>query len=341
MLDLTEVWRMVRTIPALIQKGTLMPPAYLTRSRLVKRFTTVTETVNRDGRSVSAPRISPAFTLIELLVVIAIIAILAAILFPVFAKAREKARQASCQSNEKQIGLAILQYVQDYDETYPAGAPNLTYAGWPILGTGWAGEVFPYVKSTGVYKCPDDSTSQAVGTGGATLYPVSYGMNGFVGGKTLATVAAPATVVLGSEVTAVTAYINFPDEGVSEGLKPTQLSATTTGYSVDGCGVGCGGRDNAGTGGFDIWSGVTTSATAVTAQAKSGALNATANTYAKHDPQATPKIGFSEYVMCDGHVKFIKTEVISSGITPCTNPGGTTFGTSINMGGFAYTYCPQ
>ena len=62
------------------------------------------------------------FTLIELLVVIAIIAILAAILFPVFAKVREKARAASCESNMKQIGIGVLQYVQDYDEMFPPAA---------------------------------------------------------------------------------------------------------------------------------------------------------------------------------------------------------------------------
>ncbi|MBC7807537.1 MAG: prepilin-type N-terminal cleavage/methylation domain-containing protein, partial [Akkermansiaceae bacterium] len=64
-------------------------------------------------------RVKSGFTLIELLVVIAIIAILAAILFPVFAQAREKARQISCLSNQKQIGIAMMMYVQDYDETYP------------------------------------------------------------------------------------------------------------------------------------------------------------------------------------------------------------------------------
>ena len=90
------------------------------------------------------------FTLIELLVVIAIIAILAAILFPVFAKAREKARQISCLSNEKQLGLGALQYAQDNDECFMQSNQN---------GYGWAETIYSYVKSVGVYKCPDDSTA--------------------------------------------------------------------------------------------------------------------------------------------------------------------------------------
>ena len=84
------------------------------------------------------------FTLIELLVVIAIIAILAAILFPVFAKAREKARQITCASNEKQLGLAFIQYIQDNDEAYPRGTNYSTatssYASDPA---GWAARFTP------------------------------------------------------------------------------------------------------------------------------------------------------------------------------------------------------
>lgn len=92
---------------------------------------------------------SRGFTLIELLVVIAIISILAAILFPVFAAAREKARQTTCASNMKQLGLAFVQYNQDYDETFLSGA-NSTH------DQGWAYQVYPYVKATAAYTCPDD-----------------------------------------------------------------------------------------------------------------------------------------------------------------------------------------
>jgi len=99
------------------------------------------------------PRQNPAgagqrgFTLIELLVVIAIIAILAAILFPVFARARENARRSSCASNLKQIGLGIMQYVQDYDETLPASTGA-------VVGTTWRSSIYPYVKSEQIFICP-------------------------------------------------------------------------------------------------------------------------------------------------------------------------------------------
>ncbi|RYX82667.1 DUF1559 domain-containing protein [bacterium] len=93
-----------------------------------------------------------AFTLIELLVVIAIIAILAAILFPVFARARENARRASCMSNMKQIGLGMMQYVQDYDETMPGACIDM-----PTGRRSWQFTIFPYTKSAQLYVCPSNT----------------------------------------------------------------------------------------------------------------------------------------------------------------------------------------
>jgi prepilin-type N-terminal cleavage/methylation domain-containing protein/prepilin-type processing-associated H-X9-DG protein len=107
----------------------------------------------------------PGFTLIELLVVIAIIAILAAILFPVFAQAREKARQSTCLSNCKQIGMALMQYEQDYDEA----APGVWFG--PVSASPWSrpsddarfwkwmDAVYPYVKNEAVFNCPSDGVN--------------------------------------------------------------------------------------------------------------------------------------------------------------------------------------
>ncbi|MBM3497414.1 MAG: DUF1559 domain-containing protein [Armatimonadetes bacterium] len=113
------------------------------------------------------------FTLIELLVVIAIIAILAAILFPVFARAREKARMASCQSNVKQMALGMLMYVQDYDEITcgaygnssgnPAGSLRPLLPPAPITGRTswwyWCDMIEPYVKNTQIFRCPSLPTT--------------------------------------------------------------------------------------------------------------------------------------------------------------------------------------
>jgi len=102
------------------------------------------------------------FTLIELLVVIAIIAILAAILFPVFARAREKARQSSCLSNVKQLLLALLQYVQDYDETLPH-AYRYNAPGVSPTGETWDVVIEPYLKNLQVLVCPSDTSRRGYG----------------------------------------------------------------------------------------------------------------------------------------------------------------------------------
>ncbi|RYX80286.1 DUF1559 domain-containing protein [bacterium] len=123
-----------------------------------------------------------AFTLIELLVVIAIIAILAAILFPVFARARENARKASCMSNLKQVGLGFMQYSQDYDENVvPIRTGNASSAYFS-----WSQIIQPYIKSTQVLVCPSNSKVQ------------SYAYNMSSGGapnRSLATYNYPAQTV--------------------------------------------------------------------------------------------------------------------------------------------------
>src|SRR5262249_19222742 len=113
------------------------------------------------------------FTLIELLVVIAIIAILAAILFPVFAQAREKARQTTCISNENQLGKAILRYTQDYDEARPTAVPDNWWQIWPYY-------LQPYIKNYAAFVCPDDSVARDPNNKVWAGPPLSYATNGYI-----------------------------------------------------------------------------------------------------------------------------------------------------------------
>jgi prepilin-type N-terminal cleavage/methylation domain-containing protein/prepilin-type processing-associated H-X9-DG protein len=160
-----------------------------------------------------------AFTLIELLVVIAIIAILAAILFPVFAQARAKARQAGCLSNQKQIGTAMMLYTQDYDEVLPGntdGEPSCGSGGgdastslgfmqpvnpavrglWNIVPR----DLQPYVKNLAVFRCPQSAPRTGSPTFADTVTTPgggssSYLFNGVVGQRPLAIMPAPADLI--------------------------------------------------------------------------------------------------------------------------------------------------
>ncbi len=167
------------------------------------------------GIPVNKNSVKSAFTLIELLVVIAIIAILAAILFPVFGRARENARRSSCQSNLKQLGIAILQYTQDYDERYPGGGAfyQINLGGTPVYNT-WDLTIQPYVKSYQIVSCPSDTATPMVTLPTIGDVRRSYSYANYIRdgqgstspaanapGRTLAGIPAPSlTVLLGERI---------------------------------------------------------------------------------------------------------------------------------------------
>ena len=164
------------------------------------------------------------FTLIELLVVIAIIAILAAILFPVFARAREKARQSSCLNNMKQIVLAAIQYSQDYDESFPRVniGPGIVYTlpnGSPYTGYMlWHSIIYPYCKNYQIMTCPSASGADRY-TGGYTGGG-SYGINIYVSGASLGAINFPSETMIFGEASGGDAYnLDGDNSGLNDEMK--------------------------------------------------------------------------------------------------------------------------
>jgi prepilin-type N-terminal cleavage/methylation domain-containing protein/prepilin-type processing-associated H-X9-DG protein len=181
------------------------------------------------------------FTLIELLVVIAIIAILAAILFPVFARARDKARQASCLSNTKQLAQAVMMFTQDHDEFLPKASFNDVIDGPTGMtsNTGWDGAIYPYLKNVNVFSCPSDTVGRTyVGKSNTTppgaknpvqdlVVPTSYRINssnqlGAFNPTNLSMLDRPADAILITESTTGVKEENYNQlstwEGANQGF---------------------------------------------------------------------------------------------------------------------------
>jgi prepilin-type N-terminal cleavage/methylation domain-containing protein/prepilin-type processing-associated H-X9-DG protein len=254
-----------------------------------------------------------AFTLIELLVVIAIIAILAAILFPVFAQAREKARAIACLSNLKQIGLGVVQYNQDYDEKMPNGTSG--------YGTcaGWAYQVYPYVKSVGAFKCPDDS---GVGTNGSSLgINANFGgkpgadptIMGSADGRTLAEFKSPTKTVMLFETSNGKYYDLSRGNGVDD-ANGIHADNMYNGMSPSGLGYG-GPYDPNGGNGADP-----ASATSTNLKYATGWLRYSSQSANFQSKDGRHQMG-ANYLMADTHAKFLKPNSVAAGYNNTTTDG--------------------
>jgi prepilin-type N-terminal cleavage/methylation domain-containing protein/prepilin-type processing-associated H-X9-DG protein len=289
------------------------------------------ETVHRQsGRS------RTGFTLVEMLIVVAIIAVLAAIVSPSLAKAREKARQANCLSNLRQMGSAVLMYVQDYDETFPNGI-NRGRFGVIWAGAGWAGQTLPYYRSPSLAYCPSDPYGSPIGgddvvvSYGININVIQYndqsgysGLSGVTGGSpppygttaenvsnpdqtdtalppsghNFSSFTAPAHSVLLFEVTGISSNIKDPREGMAgSGVPGSDLSPSGNGLDNR-----LYGRQNFTTG--------------IEHQYATGYLGGRP----PYDPMATQFVfplgrhtDGSNYVFADGHVKWFPGSRVSSG----------------------------
>ncbi|MDR3710291.1 MAG: DUF1559 domain-containing protein [Capsulimonadaceae bacterium] len=260
-----------------------------------------------------------AFTLIELLVVIAIITILAAILFPVFATAREKARGTACLSNLKQLGLALTQYEQDFDETPPVGNDSYGY------GTGWSGMIYPYVKSKQAFLCPDDVVPTDV---------CSYGMNNDFMSKTQNSPKATpiSQFVMPSKTVMFFEIVNSPGTNSWDIYTVNSDAFSLLQYGIKGSPTGDG---IDGLAGSNTSSASTTSAGVlyVTGWTRYVGTDKNRNAFAAQD--GLHNAG-ANYLLADCHAKWFKPNMVSGGVN---NPySGDCASSSIN-GKAANTSC--
>jgi prepilin-type N-terminal cleavage/methylation domain-containing protein/prepilin-type processing-associated H-X9-DG protein len=230
------------------------------------------------------------FTLIELLVVIAIIALLAAILFPVFARARENARRSSCMSNLKQMGLAMMQYVQDYDECYPnaiRGTTDTPPNGYQWYGNNWYWPMVlhPYYKTAQVFVCPSSSRVDTA-SGQPAPFRGNYGANARVlrGAGWLpirsVVVSAPASVYA------------LMDAGYLT-LSPGSVTAPSGQWNY-----------LPGTGDLGV------------------AATGTINSFLERDYQSGRHFGGVNVAFADGHVKWLSSQTVLAEAAKCTSCGG-------------------
>ena len=257
------------------------------------------------------PEIAPGFTLIELLVVLAVLCVLAALLFPVFSAVRERGRRTACLSNERQLGMALMQYAYDNGEQFPFGLIANP-------GTGWAGDCLPYIKDTALFRCPDDGTT--AGGRGANEFVVSYALNCNLGGvrysspklgstslsaAALSVLSAPTKTVLLFEVSDNITQIGWTtptmrgspvDLGSPSGNTATHPGTPDTGDTTFLLGGG---------GQFQVAEGEIVTRYA-TGNIGGRILNGGAGSAPRH-------AGGSDYLACDGHVLWLRPEQVSGG----------------------------